>query len=851
MSTQNEQLVKELEAIIRLMADIWPNDRDNVPEAGARFEKAISEYDLNSGQLKKLINLSWEGLKHLYENDEFFISVKTATMQAVNTVREYIIEDGDIQVEEFERAYDNLSNSLSGGGESADTIIELEEKEDNSAQVEDTKASAEETSNNEITQASDEQLLNELAAYIMTLSEETIQEKQIQDLHKILSHIVEIGTPDVMKPLQEAVQTVTEVLEGKDNKGWLREISDKTEEAIELQSEEDWNDSGSDSDNTEKVEATVSNESVLDSDSSSGSQPKEEEVGVFIIPEDIEISMVGEFVTECSDLIQMAEGALLELEERPEDDELINTIFRSFHTIKGTSAFMGLDPISEFTHWVETFLSMIRDGELKFDQSCADISLQSIDILTKMLDVVETAQGGDPLPKPTRFDGMMQALLEVTEEEVSPSDAYAKALEIFEKQNEVAEEEATNLKAVKLNGAASEDNSSGAPEKSSTKAESESSVRVSVDRLDRLIDMVGELVIAHSVVAQDENIPRDSDLQRKVNHATKILRELQDTSLTLRMVPMKATFHKMNRLVRDLARRAGKQVKFITQGEDTEIDRNMVDVISEPLIHMIRNSLDHGVEKPEDRIKAGKDEVANISLTAAQEGGKVVIKIKDDGRGINKEVILRKAIEKGLVDPEKKLNEKEIYSLIFLPGFSSAEQVTDLSGRGVGMDVVRRSIEKLQGKVDVSSKLGMGTTITIELPFTLAITDGMVIRIGDERFIVPTINIDMTFRAENQDLFTVLGSSEQVSFRGKSVPVVRLHRLFDIKGAVEELSEGTLLVIKNNNKRYALLVDEVIGQQQLVGKSINMIGKMDHISGGAIMGDGRVGLILDTVALTA
>lgn len=850
MSTQNEQLIKELEAIIRLMADIWPNDRDNVPEAGARFEKAINEYDLNSCQLKKLIDLSYMGLKHLYEKDEYFISVKTATMQAVNTVREYIIESGNIQVEEFERAYDNLSNSLNGGGESADTIIELEEEENASAPAEDAEPAAEEASNDDIAQASDEQLLNELAAYIMTLSEETIQEKQIQDLHKILSHIVSIGTPDVMEPLKDAAEIVSEVLEGKINNGWLGEISDKTEEAIELQSEEDWNESGSDSFDTEQVEAAVSNESVSDSDTSSGSQPTEEGE-VFIIPVDIEISMVGEFVTECSDLIQMAEGALLELEERPDDDELINTIFRSFHTIKGTSAFMGLDPISEFTHWVETFLSMIRDGELKFDQSCADISLQSIDILTKMLDVVETAEGGDPLPKPVRFDGMMQALLEVTEEKVSPAEAYGKALEVFEKQDEVAEEESTNLKAVKLNGTTVQDEDSGNSAKGSAKAETESSVRVSVDRLDRLIDMVGELVIAHSVVAQDQNIPRDSDLQRKVNHATKILRELQDTSLTLRMVPMKATFHKMNRLVRDLARRAGKQVKFITQGEDTEIDRNMVDVISEPLIHMIRNSLDHGVEKPEDRIKAGKDEIANISLTAAQEGGKVVIKIKDDGRGINKDVILRKAIEKGLVDPEKKLNEKEIYNLIFLPGFSSAEKVTDLSGRGVGMDVVRRSIEKLQGKVDVSSKLGEGTTITIELPFTLAITDGMVIRIGAERFIVPTINIDMTFRAENQDLFTVMGSSEQVSFRGKSVPVVRLHRLFDIRGAVEELSEGTLLVIKNNNKRYALLVDEVIGQQQLVGKSINMMGKMDHISGGAIMGDGRVGLILDTVALTA
>lgn len=848
MSKQNEQLIKELETIIRLMADIWPNDRENVPEAGARFEKIIDEYDLNSGQLKKLIDLSWQGLKHLYEKDEYFISVKTAAMQAVNTIREYIIGDGDIKVEEFERACENLSTSLSGQGESADSVIDPDVQ---GISKDSEVAEKKESPSDDLSKATDDDLLNELAAYIMTLSEESITEKQQKDLHKILSHIIKVGSPQVMEPLDGAVSIAEQVLEGKEYDGWLGEISSKTEKAIELQSEEDWNESGSESENVISVDASVSNEQDTISGSSSGSQPSDSTEDDFIIPIDIEIAMVGEFVTECSDLIQMAEGALLDLEETPDDDELINTIFRSFHTIKGTSAFMGLDPISEFTHWVETFLSMVRDGELEFDQACADISLESIDILNKMLAVVETAEGGDPLPKPTRFNAMMQALSEVTEESVTPASAIIKALQKFDELEQSVEENSTKLKPVKINGTVVAEEGGSPADKNSSKAESESSVRVSVNRLDRLIDMVGELVIAHSVVAQDKHIPKNSELQKKVNHTTKILRELQDTSLTLRMVPMKATFHKMNRLVRDLARKAGKQVKFVTQGEDTEIDRNMVDVISEPLIHMIRNALDHGVEKPEDRKKAGKEESALISLSAAQEGGKVVIKITDDGKGINKEVLLNKAIEKGLVDPEKKLNEKEIYNLIFLPGFSSADKVTDLSGRGVGMDVVRRSIEQLQGKVDVSSKLGLGTTITIELPFTLAITDGMVIRIGAERFIVPTINIDMTFRAEGHDLFTILGDSEQVSFRGNSVPIVRLHHLFDIDGAVEDPAEGTMLVIKNNNKRYALLVDEVIGQQQLVGKSINMIGKMDHISGGAIMGDGRVGLILDTVALTA
>ncbi|MFP8488682.1 chemotaxis protein CheA [Gracilimonas sp. Q87] len=838
MFDKNQKLVQELEDIIRLMADLWPTDRENLPEAGAKFEKVIKEFDQNFGQLQKLINLSWDGLKHLYEKDEYFMMVKSATMQAVNTIREYILQNGDIKVEEFEKAYEDLEKSLKGGSESADTVINDEELGKVSQDKNPENGKPAEKS---VGEPEHEKLLSELAAFIMTLSEDSATGKNKNDLKKVLQHVRGQVSEAVCVPLNDAISILEKAIDDSDVSGWLGEISEKTETAIEIQSNIEWDNS------------PESNEQDLDSVDKKDKTNDIKNEKDFIIPEDIEMAMVGEFVTECSDLLQMAEGALLDLEESPGDEELINTIFRSFHTIKGTSAFMGLDPISEFTHWVETFLSMVREGELEFDQACADISLESIDIINKMLAVVEHAKGGDPLSKPLRFDGMMQALLEVTEESTSPEEAFHKAQEAFDELTEpdLIDQEVNE----NANGIASKSESTGSgdlngtADKNSKKPETESSVRVSVNRLDRLIDMVGELVIAHSVVAQDKTIPKDSELQKKVNHATKILRELQDTSLSLRMVPMKATFHKMNRLVRDLSRKAGKQVKFTIQGEDTEIDRNMVDVINEPLIHMIRNALDHGIETSDERSKTGKDETAHIQLSASQEGGKVVIKIEDDGRGIDKDKILNKAVEKGLIDPENKLSEEEIYNLIFLPGFSSAEKVTDLSGRGVGMDVVRRSIEQLQGKIDVASELGSGTTITIELPFTLAITDGMVVRIGNQRFIIPTLNIDMTFRAEDNDVFTVMGNSEQVSFRGKSVPVVRLHRLFSINGAVESLLEGTLIVIKNNKKRYALLVDEVVGQQQLVGKSINMMAKMDHISGGAIMGDGRVGLILDTVAL--
>lgn len=848
-----DEISGELAAIIKLLADVWPKDRENVALAGAKFESVMVSLDENSGQNQKLANLAWEGIKHLYQKDDFFMTVKSCTMQAVNMFREYLISDGDVNVTDFEKAYEELEKALIGNSESADSVIELDEEQISEySEMETVEPTSSEDDSIGDGLLPKETTLDDLAAYIMMLDEDSATPDQIERLVAFIRNSMRNESPKVAEPLKNALELSINAFKGQKENAWLSIVSVHIEEATERVAKEEWEES-TESLATESVVEEIT-QTELEAPIAEAQKPAEEpaEKEVFHIPVDIEITMVGEFITECSELIESAESALLELESSPDDNELVNTVFRAFHTIKGTSAFMGLDPITEFTHHVETVLSIVRDGDLPFDRACADINFESIDIIKQLLSVVEVSNGGDPLQTPPTYDSMLRILIDVSENKVEPATAFAK-----ERGNQAPiSSGAVEVKPEDLLDAPVQESiqqSSAKPvdeqNPNAPKADSESSVRVSVNRLDRLIDMVGELVIAHSVVAQDQNIPKDSELQKKVNHATKILRELQDTSLTLRMVPLKATFHKMNRLVRDLSRKAGKPVKFTTSGEDTEIDRNMVDIINEPLIHMLRNSLDHGIETPEQRKGTDKSPVANIHLRASQEGGKVVIQIQDDGRGINKEVILNKAIEKGLVEPDKKLTDAEIYGLIFLPGFSSAEKVTDLSGRGVGMDVVRRSIEQLQGKVEVTSELGVGTTITIELPFTLAITDGMLIRVGSERFIVPTINIDMTFRAEVDDLFTVLGNSEQVSFRGHSVPVIRLHRLFEINGATEDILEGTLLVIKNNKDRYALLVDEVIGQQQLVGKSINMIATNQHISGGAILGDGRVGLILDTAAL--
>jgi len=814
MSSTHKQRIEDLEQIMRALADVWPTDRDNVAVAGAQFEEFISTFKDDPGQLQRLIDMAWKGMKYLFQEDEYFMSVKTATMQAINTIREYLVNEGDIEVEIFEKAYDDLADALAGKKESADEIIETEEEPEHPAEA------AGDIHSHESGSAG---TLDDLATYILELDEEEATPDQAEDLKRLVDDVISDAEPPVAAVLEKGQERINTILsEGLDShQGWLKTLSSIIEKAIAIKEEEEWKFGQKSQESSEEVPAA------------------EKESDAFHIPEDIDEAMVGEFITECTELLEMAEEALLDLEEYPDDDELVNKVFRAFHTIKGTSAFMGLEPVSEFTHHLETVLSMVRDGEINFDTACADISLEAIDIIVEMLDVVEKSKGGAHLPKPLNLALLTKVLERIADEGIAPDKALEEAGGI---QYEVQEEVKRSIK----NDAA---NTNGTAKGNSDDSQTESSVRVNISRLDQLIDMIGELVIAHSVVAQDGSIPEHSDLQKKINHTSKILRELQDTSLTLRMVPLKATFHKMNRLVRDLSRKAGKSVRLSTYGEDTEIDRNMVDIINEPLVHMIRNAIDHGIETPEERTASGKPKQANVWLRASQEGGQVVIEIEDDGRGINKKKVMEKAIDKGLVDPEVNLKDKEIYNLIFLPGFSSVDKVTDLSGRGVGMDVVRKSIEELKGKIDVESKEGEGTKITIELPFTLAITDGMLVRVGTQRFIIPTLNIDRAFRARREDLFTVMGKSEKVSIHGETVPVIRLHDHFDISGAVESLTDGTLLAIRNANKKYALLVDEVVGQQQLVGKSINMVAEMDQISGGAILGDGTVGLILDTAAL--
>jgi two-component system chemotaxis sensor kinase CheA len=369
--------------------------------------------------------------------------------------------------------------------------------------------------------------------------------------------------------------------------------------------------------------------------------------------------------------------------------------------------------------------------------------------------------------------------------------------------------------------------------------------------------MVGELVIAQSMIAGDEALAgalaTQHELAKKIAHAGKIVRELQDLSMSMRMVPLKPTFQKLARLVRDVSAKLGKDVELVTDGEETEVDRTMADVVGDPLVHMVRNALDHGLETPDERERAGKPRQGRVTLSAYHAGGSVMLELTDDGRGLDRERIARKAVEKGIIESDRGMTDAEVYALIFAPGFSTADQVTDVSGRGVGMDVVRRNIESVRGRVEITSAPGEGTTFHVRLPLTLAVTDGMLVRVGDERYVVPLTNIHMSFRPDAAMLQSIGGRGEVVSLRGETMPVVRLHRLFGVQGAAEEPTSALLMIVGDGRRRRsALLVDELLGQQQVVAKSLgDGLARVRGVAGGAILGDGRVGLILDVGEICA
>ena len=576
-------------------------------------------------------------------------------------------------------------------------------------------------------------------------------------------------------------------------------------------------------------------------------------------------SLLRDFITEGLEYIDEIEVNILNLEQNPEDKEIINTIFRPFHSIKGVAGFLNLDEIRDLAHCLENLLDKARNGNLQVTPPLIDVVLDGADTLKSMIGTLrDQADGKKADTAPFELAPLKERISQV-EVGLEPEKERLRVGEILVEGGIISQEDLNlGLKRsaeppVKKIGEVLIDQGIATPKqvsralrKQAEQVVDASTIRVDTRKLDDLIDMVGELVITHSIIQQDiaNQMATDRNLLRDIGQLTRITAGLQQASTILRMVPIKQTFQRMSRLVRDLAKNHGKLIAVEMVGEDTEIDRNMVDEIYNPLVHLVRNSVDHGLELPEERLRGGKSDKGLIQLKAYHRGGNIVIEISDDGRGLNKEKILDKAIKTGRVAEGDDLSDDEIYRLIFLPGLSTAAKVTDVSGRGVGMDVVKQAVDKLRGKIEIKSLPGKGTTLTTSFPLTMAIIDGMIVRTGAQRYILPTNAIRQALRPSKESYTNVIGKGELMNVMGNLLPLVRLSELFGIETAKRDPWDAIAVVVEAEGRAKCLLVDEILGKAEVVIKSLGEGFKnTEGIAGGAILGDGQIGLILDTEGL--
>ena len=579
--------------------------------------------------------------------------------------------------------------------------------------------------------------------------------------------------------------------------------------------------------------------------------------------------LLGEFYGEAVDHLQQIEAALLALDQQPDNPEALNSIFRSFHTIKGNAGFLGLVPMQSLAHEVESLLDLARNQKLRLNAPIITVILASRDALQALTQQVALALEKGQLPNQIIPVGhLIRAVKKLAanpvsaDVEISLPVAAQRPATVSVQETALPEEpsaiEAPSTPFTGTEGAAHMETAAPTAIKSSLpnqvggaapKVAAGATVRVNTEKLDSLMDVVGELVIVQSQLletARQHGENTGSPLQRNVAQLSRITKELQHTAMSLRMIPIKQSFQKMERLARDLARDFNKKVSFVTSGEDTELDRTVVEEIGDPLVHMVRNALDHGLEPTAARVAAGKPETGTLHLKAYHQGSNIVIELQDDGRGIDPDRIYKKAIEKGIVALGAVMSRDEILALIFAPGFSTAEKVTSVSGRGVGMDVVKRNIEKLRGKIEITSQIGHGSTFKIKLPLTMAIIDGLVVRVGEDRFILPSTSVQRALRPTREMISTVHGQGEVLDLRGRLVPSHRLHRRFGIAHQAENPWDGIVVIVEHSGKVSALLVDEMVSKQEVVIKNLGaFMQSLPGVAGGAILGDGNIALILD------
>ena len=678
------------------------------------------------------------------------------------------------------------------------------------------------------------------------------------------------------------------------------------------------------------------------------------------------------FFEESFEALDSMEAALLKLDIGAPDSELINTIFRVAHSIKGGSATFGFAEIASFTHSLETLLDELRSGGMQVTLPMSDLLLKSVDVLRAMLRAVQAKQPVDaqrvsdvqfdlelmivqksvaPAPTPARTPSpspevprpntsaanaaavrmgwqisfrpyrelfargndplrMMRELAELGElavkvdatalpalAQLDPSECYfawtlellgdvaeGSVRQVFEwaegdcdlqisalgsEQRAAAVTPGADTDDARADAILSADAAGAAVPASAVKAGStpkadakpektdagvgavgdSGSIRVSVEKIDELMNTVGELVITQAMLSQLGTLVEGTTaekLRAGLAQLERNMRELQESVMRVRMLPITFIFSRFPRMVRDLAQRLGKQIELKLTGEQTELDKTVLEKIGDPLVHLVRNSIDHGIESPESRVAAGKAAFGTVHLDACHRGGNIAVEVSDDGAGLDKERILAKARERGLVGATDVLTDDQIHELIFLPGFSTAEKTTDVSGRGVGMDVVRRNVKELGGKIELRSERGQGSRFIITLPLTLAIVDGQSVAVGSETYIVPLISIVESMQLKTSNVSRLSGRGEVFSFRGDYLPIIRLHELYGVEPHTRNLQEGLVVVAEGEGRRVGLFVDDLLGQQQVVIKSLEAnYGHVEGVSGATILGDGSVALILD------
>ena len=585
------------------------------------------------------------------------------------------------------------------------------------------------------------------------------------------------------------------------------------------------------------------------------------------------------FIDEAFEHLESIEVNVLELEQNPGDLDIINNIFRPFHTIKGVSGFLNLKTINKLAHATENLLDDVRNGKRSMDSDVIDIVLNVGDCLKEMVqNIKEVLEVGPERYQETDISEFLDRIRQLQEggapESAEPEAPVSVPVAEEEIVVEVAPPRAPTptpiptptpaparpaARATVVAAEAADEEEGGARGAAADKGGGQrkklgSSIKVDVEKLDALVNAVGELVIMQSLVRQNPLVAKlaDPKLAKDFSQLSRITSELQRTAMAMRMVPIRQTFDKMIRLVRDLSKKTGKKVDLVMEGAETEIDRNMVDSIYDPLVHMMRNSVDHGIQGPEERSKVGKPPTGAVHLRAYQKGGNMVIEIEDDGEGLNTQKIKQKAVSRGLIQPGESLSDHELNNLIFMPGFSTAEKITDVSGRGVGMDVVKKAVEKLRGKVEVHSQPGKGCLFVIRLPLTLAIIDGIIVRVGSERYIIPTIAIQESMKPERKNYNTVHNRAETLLVRGELIPIIRLYQIFGVAATTyTDPCDAIVVVVENEGRKRALMVDELLGKEEVVIKNLGGMQDVQGVAGGTILGDGRVGLILDLAGVIA